>query len=184
MHSYSEETVWHENRALLVLSAERECWMKGRIITYFHAEIQLSALPGLCWIVRSWLRKTTLFLMADEYTGAQLVLRAYTALITTRAFWFVHVTNDSMVEIIGPSLSLCCLPSHVSLRIFTNLLLFIQSFLFLSALLCLLSSYFFIYFVATSMIFHIQPALQSNISPFDSPIKLVKRPALRMQIDF
>lgn len=89
-----------------------------------------------------------------------------------------------MVEIIGPSLSLYCLPSHVSLRIFTNLLLFIQSFLFLSALLCLLSSYFFIYFVATSMIFHIQPALQSNISPFDSRIKLVKRPALRMQIDF
>lgn len=51
MHSYSEETAWHENRALLVLSAERECWMKGRIITYFHAEIQLSALPVLCWIV-------------------------------------------------------------------------------------------------------------------------------------
>lgn len=74
MHSYSEETAWHENRALLVLSAERECWMKGRIITYFHAEIQLSALPGLCWIVRSWLRKTTLFLMADEDTGAQLSL--------------------------------------------------------------------------------------------------------------
>lgn len=25
MHSYSEDAAWHENRVLLVLSAEREC---------------------------------------------------------------------------------------------------------------------------------------------------------------
>lgn len=87
--------------------------------------------------------------------------------------------NDSIVEIIGPPLSILTLPSFspdVSLDFPCTSFLFIQASV--SSRPCVVEHLF-----VPRMIFHVQSALGTNIH-FDSLISLVKRPTFWMQIDF